>query len=96
MSLGSIINFIHVATLNLSIAWFDCYRILLSLILFIQVEQEWNRGNHEGAKAASRQAKIWFIVSLVAGIVSYVVLFTIIIIANVATAAAASSANDDY
>ena len=71
-------------------------------VQFIQVEQEWNRGNHEGAKAASRGAKIWFIVSLVTGIIVYVtvvILFIIVIVAAGTTTVrfrTSSSTSNDY
>ena len=60
------------------------------------MDQEWNRGNHEEAKTASRKAKMWLIIGVVTGTVLNVIaliLFLVIVIVNTSSA---SSASEDY
>ena len=60
------------------------------------MEREWNLGNHEAARAASRWAKIWFIVSCVAGFILAAVIIIIVIAVRVSLASASSSVSSDY
>ena len=47
-----------------------CYMIApcCCYIVYTQVDSEWNAGNREGAREASRMARIWGYVSLFTGI----------------------------
>ena len=55
------------------------YMFTIFVLFHDQVEREWNLGNYEAARNASRWAKIWFIVSCVSGVLFLVVVIAIII-----------------
>ena len=41
----------------------------MTIFVLFQVEREWNLGNYEAARTASRWAKNWFIITCFSGII---------------------------
>ena len=50
---------------------------IVSIVYASQVNSKWQAGDYEGAQRASKNAQTWWIVAIVAGIVSIIVSFLV-------------------
>jgi hypothetical protein len=48
---------------------------IVSIVYATQVNSKWQAGDYEGAKRASKNAQLWWIIAIVASVISYIILF---------------------
>ena len=72
----------------------ECYGVSNHVFISLQVDSEWNSGNHQGAYDAARMARNWGIVGIVTGVIVPIVLVIVFIAITVAVASGSTTSDD--